>query len=68
MNILLESPYQETFGLSQLHIYVMLIRRYAGDLVMPSQYNLSQRCASMYIEAVRRAFPRLVDNDAHSYQ
>jgi hypothetical protein len=35
---------------------------------MPSQYNLSQRGASVYVEAVRRAFSRLVDNDAHSYQ
>jgi hypothetical protein len=69
-NIFLESPHQDKVGLSQLCIVFMsfLIRRYVGDFVMPSQYNLSLRCASVYVEAVRRAFSRLVDDDAHSYQ
>jgi hypothetical protein len=35
---------------------------------MPSQYNLSQRGASVHVETVGPAFSRLVDNDAHSYQ
>jgi hypothetical protein len=29
---------------------------------------IAHKVASVYVEAVHRAFARLVDNDAHSYQ
>jgi hypothetical protein len=45
-NTFLESPHQGTVGLLQLHIHVMPDSKDVGDFVTPSQYNLSQRCAS----------------------
>ena len=39
-----------------------------GDFPGGSPYNLAQRCASVHVEAIRRACSKLVDNDVLSYR